>query len=423
MKIVIYSSNSNFFDGNLFHYYNFPSNTSFWNDFLDKNPDCNLIFVTELPGLFLLDLKNNELCETSDKITYFIKTPDADFISELHPDLAIAASFWVTPYDWLPVKDAMIAEELRKRNVKVICNPLETTLLSFDKNETASFLKSHGFNAAKGVYVNHELFWGERNHSEIKNNFYKESVFFRIKQLNLPLIIKDTTGLSSYGMEVVHTYNEAIGFLRSKKNNGDKLVEEFIPGLQFGTEIHGSKEKGYVVFDPFMFSVNQYGITSPKQSIKLGPFACDEYRISQLKKELSRLAELLEINGVCQVDLVFNEKEKKWYIIEINPRLSGMTQALYESKNKETVMALKLPNLDEEKLAEIKKLSYVKHISQVVNDAAKQRRECGYCEIIFSCSKKNPELEDLKLKFPDLIDIGFYKQAVSMTEKLFSSRT
>ena len=71
---------------------------------------------------------------------------------------------------------------------------------------------------------------------------------------------------------------------------------------------------------PFEFSVNQYGITSPKQSIKLGPCKLPE----ALRNMMLKLAEKLELRGCAQVDLIL-DSEGEWHIIEINPRLSGMS--------------------------------------------------------------------------------------------------
>ena len=77
---------------------------------------------------------------------------------------------------------------------------------------------------------------------------------------------------------------------------------------------------------PFSLSVNQYGITSPKLCRKEGPLtdqSDQSYKLDQLYSELTRLAEFLKLQGPAQVDLVWGGG--KWYIIEINPRLSGMT--------------------------------------------------------------------------------------------------
>ena len=420
MKILIYSSNSNTFDGKNFHYYNYPTIASFW----EKYKNHNFIFIGSLPSPFLFDLENNKISKKASNVEYVVKKADAELILSYNPDLVIAASFWVTPFDWLAIKDAQIGQELKKLrpDLKIFCHPLKTCQLAFNKNQTRLFFEHNNFNHAKGIYVHHELYWAQRNHQKIEENFYKDAILYQIKELKLPLIIKDTCGLSSYGMEVCKTYNEVIGFLNSKKNKGDKLVEEFIPGLQFGTEIHGNKELGYKIFDPFIFSVNQYGITSPKQSIKMGPVNNQKYKIQNLKAELLRMANLLDFNGVAQVDLVFNLQEEKWYFIEINPRLSGMTQIILESKDNKKYCALKLPLLKKDEIEMVKTFDFVYHISQVENIAAKQKREEGYCEIIFgkvdSARALENQLDELKIKIPHLIDEGFYSQAKKMLNLL-----
>ena len=136
--------------------------------------------------------------------------------------------------------NGIIAEILQTSGIKTICHPSKTALECFDKNKTHNFLSTNKYKVPNSVYVHHELYWGERNKLEVKNNVYKEYVHHNIKTLKFPVVIKDTVGLSSYGMEVATTYNQVISFLSSKRNNSDRIIEEYIEGLQFGTEIHGT---------------------------------------------------------------------------------------------------------------------------------------------------------------------------------------
>lgn len=154
----------------------------------------------------------------------------------------------------------------------------------------------------------------------------------------------------------------------------------------------------------------------------MGPVNNPKYKIQNLKAELLRMAKLLDFNGVAQVDLVFNLQEEKWYFIEINPRLSGMTQIILESKDNKKYCALKLPLLKKDEIEMVKTFDFVYHISQVENIAAKQKREEGYCEIIFgkvdSAGALENQLDELKIKIPHLIDEGFYSQAKKMLNLL-----
>ena len=239
-------------------------------------------------------------------------------------------------------------------------------------------------------------------------------------------------------MEVVNSYEKVISFLSSKRNNSDRIIEEYIEGLQFGTEIHGSKGK-YIVHNPYLFSVNKYGITSPKQSVKIGPIFEKKYKIKKLKQILKNLAKELNLSGIAQVDLVFSDN--KWYIIEINTRISGMTPMYAIAQNTTihsilTEIALnklkkqklnytinfKLPILTETQMQLIKNEPFIKYINQIHNLNAKQEREQGYCEIILGGTKTKKELvtclNNFFEKYPNLIEPIFAENANKLIQLL-----
>ena len=260
------------------------------------------------------------------------------------------------------------------------------------------FFDSNGFNHATGLFVDHDLFFCAGNQLEVSYNVYKESVYRQLKELEYPLIIKNPVGLSAYGMTVVNSYIEAYGYLNTKKNNSNRLIEKFLQGQQFGAEIYGT-DGNYIVMPPFELSVNQYGITSPKLCDKTGPVKSAEYKLDELKSELLRLAKALNLNGYAQVDLIFSDD--KWYIIEINPRLSGMTttyaaaadmnfydyifravtSGLDDIELKEVVNK-KIPLQSEQELTRLSQEPDVLFVSQIENKVAKQERKKGYCEVI-----------------------------------------
>lgn len=391
MRIVFYSSNSNYYEEQSFINKTYPSFDKLWQDFSSSYKEHTFFALSQKPAMFMPS--NCILVDTYDTKEFAKK------ILELKPDLAIAASFWITPYDWLPLKDSFIADELRQAGVKTICHSKETALLCFDKYRTASFFESHGFNHAPGLFVDHDLFFCAGNQTEVCDNVYKESVYRQLKEMEYPLIIKNPVGLSSYGMTIVNSYSEAYGYLNSKKNNSNRLIEKFLQGQQFGAEIYGSNVN-YTVMPPFTLSVNQYGITSPKLCRKTGPVRAPEYKLDELKKELLRLAQCLKLNGYAQVDLIFSNE--KWYIIEINPRLSGMTTSYaasagmnfyeyifravtggLENIELKDVVNKKKPLQTEEELEKLSQDEDILFLSQIENKAAKQEREKGYCEVIY----------------------------------------
>ncbi len=477
MRVVFYSSCSNYFDPKIVHIKTLPSWKDEWSAVAKSFPQHQFIIATMLPAMFLLDYEGAEISKPDGIDVCLLEGGGAKEIAqeilELRPDVAVAASFWITPYDWLGLEDAMVADILRGQGVKVVSHSAAAQAICFDKKGASDFLRANGFSCAKSVYVDYELFWAKRKKSEVCHNVYREYVFRQIERLSFPVIIKDTVGLSSYGMEVVHTAGAVKNYLESKKFNSNRLVEEFLDGPQFGTEVHVTK-RGIIVnqdcaaidvFPPLLYSVNQYGICSPKQSVKLGPLTMPQFKCDELKSELERLARLLDFEGIAQVDLVFHKD--KWHIIEINPRLSGSSAAIAlikgktlpriltdfalaaagleglegepENRGEEKVSAcacsaikkdglwkenpplylnIKFPNLTPEQMEALYALPYVHYLCQTDNDAAKQRREMGFCEILIGGSPKPDDLllqlKEIEEKFPKIIEPAFFDTAKKM---------
>lgn len=409
MRIIFYSTNSNIFDEENFKIKVMPKNAATFSNFCKAHPEHEFFCVTQKPGMFLPEKTDgsHDAVFTLPNVHYLPLETDTDTfagtVAALKPDMAIAMTFWIEPYDWLPVSDAIVGEKLKAAGIRTICHSVETALICFDKWRTHNELARLGFKVAAAVFCDHDLYFCAGSNKEVLRNVYKESVLAQIRGLRLPVIIKDTTGLSSYGMTVAHTYGEVAGYLNSKRNNSNRLIEEFISGRQFGLEIYGLPGD-YTVLTPFEFSVNQYGITSPKQSVKYGPYELP----AELREMMLKLAEGLGLCGTAQVDLILDD-DGKWHIIEVNPRLSGMTytyaaacglsvfEMMYKACVEKNVlpqpapfvMSLKLPLMTENEMSEILQLSGVKLLNQTNDLAAKQEREKGFCECIIAADEKS----------------------------------
>lgn len=439
MRIVFYSTNTNVFDEDTFKISVMPRNEEKFNDFCRTHPEHEFFCLTQKPGMFLPEDKSDN--SVNQKICFLPLETDIESFTEaliaLKPDLAIAMTFWIEPYDWLPVSDALVGEKLRELGVRTICHSVKTSLICFDKWRTHNELARLGFEVPAAVFCDHDLYFCAGSNREVLRNVYKESVLAQIRGLQLPVIIKDTTGLSSYGMTVANTYGEVAGYLNSKRNNSNRLIEEFIKGRQFGLEIYGVPG-AYTVLPPFEFSVNQYGITSPKQSVKYGPCELP----AELREMMLKLAEGMGLCGVAQVDLILDD-DGNWHIIEINPRLSGMSytyasmqgmsvfELLYNTVVEcprrgciETtadfghVLNLKLPLMSENQMKEILSLEGVRLLNQTNDLAAKQEREKGFCECILVSDDKSV-LQNTVDRFEELFpDDAIILQARKMiTEK------
>ena len=74
MKILFYSTNSNHFDGNTFKINTLPSWKNQCEQLCTIYPEHEFIIITQLPGMFLLDLKNNSVKESCSKIKRDLKS-------------------------------------------------------------------------------------------------------------------------------------------------------------------------------------------------------------------------------------------------------------------------------------------------------------------------------------------------------------
>ena len=183
-KVVMYSSNSKrrSKDSNCLV---FPKWWVQWEKLAEKNDDYDIYLVVQLNGRYYLDIYDGELVQKPEKIHLEIMDMEAklyefvDKIEQLKPDVAIAMPGPVSGIDWNGLRDATIAEELNKRGIKTICYPLKTAEICFDKWLTHKFLEENGFNVAKAVYVQHELFFAGANDPHSTGNVYQETVLYK----------------------------------------------------------------------------------------------------------------------------------------------------------------------------------------------------------------------------------------------------
>jgi len=429
MKIVLYNTTSNFFDSQFSTNTLLPRRADEWDKMAELYPEHEFILITKMPGSYLLDIKGNDIIRKSDKIKYIILGENdsaeeiAELIRDIAPAVAVAVSIPGFPLDWNTLKDAVIAEQLEKFGIKTVAHKVFTAIATFDKWRSHLALRELGFGVAKAVYVHNDLFWVEKDNPVIETNVYKEYILYRIKGMTFPVIIKDTVGAGSMGISIAESYEQAEEILTAEANDADLIVEELVQGEQFGTEIHGVKGK-YHVLPPFSFSMNEEGITDPFQSVKFGPVTDKKYHIPQLQESLRRLAEAAEFAGCTQVDLVFHND--KWYVIEINPRWSGMTTTTAAAEgrspfsifiesavgsdvdyskweNLKYVLNFKIPALEDDELERLYAFPNVKYVMKSVY--SRPGSEMQYCEVVYGGFDTKEELMDglksLRDAFPD----------------------
>lgn len=447
MRIVFYSTAANVSQDKTVLRTHLPSRAQEWERLCTQFPEHEFFVVAQPPAPFLLDIQNGTVTPHIHSVQCFVCAPSltgrevAEKIAALQPDLAIAAGGWLPPFDWFSLNDALVAQRLRDLGIAVLCHSVHTTLTCLHKYTMQIFFEQHGFCAPKTLFIQHDLFFSERRCKEIERNVYKEYILQTLETLRYPVVVKDTAGLSSYKMEVLVSAKMARAFLLSGKNNADKIVQEYVTGLHCGVELYCNNDFVWI-FPPFLFSVNKYGLTSPKQSVKVGPvhtLGKNPQIVQNLYAEIKRLAQLLGLNGPAQIDLIFDGKN--WHFLEVNPRLSGMTETISASaglsyleimlrtalkkkmpENNAFVCNIKLPLRSANDLETLYKEVGVLRVYQIQNSAARQEREKGYAELIFGGFSSYTDfcnaLTDFCNRFCRFMESAFVQKATELCRLL-----
>lgn len=432
MRIVLYTANSEFPDNTIYNK-EYPDRGKIWDEIAEKYKEHEIIVVTKFPASFVfLDSDKGEFINLPKKVKFEVLPPKAsnqefaDKIYNLKPDVAMDISVHSFNNDWGTLANSIVGDILRKKGIKVASNSINTALTFFDKWNTHISLKEKGFNVPNAVYINYNLLNTDRELPEVTAvNQYKEYIFYEIKNLKFPIIIKRITGTTSDGVYIAKTFEDACDFLNTNTSKSDFIAEEFIKGTEYGIEIRGI-DGNYEVTFPYLLSSGDDGITHPFSNIKLGPVTNEKkFDLIGLKKEMLRLANEYKVCVNAQVDLIYDGKE--FYIIEVNLRYSGLTPIIcyakdiyqfemyidyaiqfaekkMEQKNQKEKYSihLKLKNPNQEQIEELKKNNHVKNILVLESPGIYY-----YCMIFGEFDTISELLEEIKIlqeKFYDIID-------------------
>ena len=338
-RIVLYSSNSKRRDASS-NCTVFPRWAVQWDQVAKRHPDCELCLVVQLNGRYFLDIFDGELV-CSPKHVHVVTLPmeakRAEFVeavAALEPDVAVALPGPVSGYDWNGLRDATIAEALRQKGIETICYEPKTAMNCFDKWRTHEVLKDAGFRVADAFYVHHELFTTDKLGDACTGNVYQEYVLWEVQNMPMPIVIKSTTGSSSMGIHISQDFEDARAFLLSDELVEDVIIEQFLDGVEYSSEVHGCAGN-YIVSYPYLeFSCTQNELKDPlgTDMLKIGPIVDEALHVEELRAELARMAEVMGFCGIMNVDLVLVDGE--WYFLEINNRWSGVTTLVTASQGR-----------------------------------------------------------------------------------------
>lgn len=193
-----------------------------------------------------------------------------------------------------------------------------TSAITFNKRYATAVAGAAGIAVAKSVVL-------------IKNNFTSPDE--AAEGLKFPVFVKPNNGGSSIGMSKVDAFTDEFGVAIEKafKEDDQVLVEEMVEGREFTVGVF--KSKGNIIVLPltevradsdkafFDFEAKYQG-----KSTETTPAIVEELIADRIRASARRVYEVFNCRGVVRIDFIYNEKEGRPYMLEVNS-IPGQSEA------------------------------------------------------------------------------------------------
>lgn len=216
-------------------------------------------------------------------------------------------------------RDSYIKELLEtKHRIPVIMHPIKTTTLLSNKWETNQWLKRKGYKVPNSILVYGDLL-SKRTVTYVS---YIQSILSQVKDFQGPYFIKPLWDSMSTGVKKINNIDELENFIYKEKIQYDFVIEEQVTGGLFGLEVVG--HNGEYFCQPLVKKCNDTTDSLvPFDHVRFGPYVMNQNVNQALQKDFIEISKNLDICGSVEFEFIGNETG--FYIIEINPRVSGMT--------------------------------------------------------------------------------------------------
>ncbi len=191
-----------------------------------------------------------------------------------------------------------------------------TSALTFNKSYTVAVAAYGGMNVAHSVLLFQHTF---------------SSPDELIKNLHFPVFVKPNNGGSSIGMSKVNSPSEELGIAIEKafKEDSQVLVEEFIEGRELTIGVF--RANGDIIALPITEIITKkeffdYEAKYLGASDEITPANVDEGIAQQVREEALKAYRLFNCKGIVRIDFIFNKKDAKPYMLEINT-VPGQSEA------------------------------------------------------------------------------------------------
>ncbi|MEQ1678868.1 MAG: ATP-grasp domain-containing protein, partial [Chitinophagaceae bacterium] len=193
-----------------------------------------------------------------------------------------------------------------------------SSAITFNKRYATAVAGMSGIAVAKSVVL-------------IKNNFTSPDEV--AANLKFPVFVKPNNGGSSIGMSKVDQSSDELGVAIEKafKEDDQVLVEEMIEGREITVGVF--KSNGKIIVLP-LTEVKAHGDKSffdfeakyQGKSTETTPAEVDDVVADKVRDAARRVYEIFNCRGVVRIDFIYNEKEARPYMLEVNT-VPGQSEA------------------------------------------------------------------------------------------------
>ncbi len=195
------------------------------------------------------------------------------------------------------------------------CNA-STSALTFNKRYTTAVAAAYAIPVANSVLL-------------IKNNLHNpDEIAGRLK---FPVFVKPNNGGSSIGMSKVNRFTDELGIAIEKafKEDDQVLVEEMITGREFTIGVF--KTEGEIIALPITEVISKkdffdYEAKYEGASQEITPAEINDTWKEQIENTAKKIYQVFNCNGVVRIDFIYDEKQNKPFMLEINT-VPGQSEA------------------------------------------------------------------------------------------------
>ena len=153
-------------------------------------------------------------------------------------------------------------------------------------------------------------------------NIYNGRNLLKDKKIKTPTILKETSSSGSRGIYKIVNQKKFLNIRNQISNNKKYIVEDLIIGKEFGANIifYKNKIQNIFIFDDIVFD-------NGNTNVPIGHIFPNK-NLKKFKAEISKIANKiiknLNIkNGFLNLDLIFDKKKRKLFLIEFSTRLGA----------------------------------------------------------------------------------------------------